>query len=135
MTSISSWMRDWKTEIMSISTAWKVSVFRVFWSAFSRILTEYGEVCVRMRTRKTPNTDTFHAEKFTLLSFTIFLDDCSIEQNAKFLRNKYKREMTSDEQNICLIRFISNKRKLLLIGAPIRSTEAERTVSGKRWLD
>ena len=41
-----------------------------FWSVFSRIRTEYGEVgvylriqsrCGKMRTRKTPNTGTFHA--------------------------------------------------------------------------
>ena len=34
------------------------------WSVFSRILREYGEIqseCGRMRTRKTPNTDSFHA--------------------------------------------------------------------------
>ena len=44
-----------------------------FWSAFSLIGTEYGEIlrysvslrieseCVKIRTRKTPNMDTFHA--------------------------------------------------------------------------
>ena len=39
-----------------------------FWSVFSRIRTEYGEYilrnqskCGKIRTRKTPNTDTFHA--------------------------------------------------------------------------
>ena len=37
---------------------------KLFWSAFSHIWTEYGEIqskCVKMRTRITPNTDTFHA--------------------------------------------------------------------------
>ena len=39
----------------------------LFWSAFSRIRTEYGEIrsirskCEKMRARITPNTDTFHA--------------------------------------------------------------------------
>ena len=39
----------------------------LFWSAYSRIRTEYGEILrispysVRMRTRITPNTDTFYA--------------------------------------------------------------------------
>ena len=41
-----------------------------FWSVFSRIRTEYGEIlrtlsiqseCGKIRTRKTPNTDTFLA--------------------------------------------------------------------------
>ena len=35
-----------------------------FWSLFSRIWTEYGEIkskCGKIRTRKAPNTDTFHA--------------------------------------------------------------------------
>ena len=37
-----------------------------FWSVFSRIRTEYGGIlriqseCGKIRTRKTPNTDTFH---------------------------------------------------------------------------
>ena len=43
----------------------------LFWSAFSRIWTEYGEYyvflriqskCGKMRTRLTPNTDTFYAD-------------------------------------------------------------------------
>ena len=36
----------------------------LFWSAFSRIRIEYGEiqsVCAKMPTRITPNTDTFYA--------------------------------------------------------------------------
>ena len=39
----------------------------LFWSAFSRIRTEYGEIpdilskCGKMRTRITPNTDTFYS--------------------------------------------------------------------------
>ena len=42
----------------------------LFWSAFSRIRTEYGGIrsispysvrMLKMRTRTTPNTDTFHA--------------------------------------------------------------------------
>ena len=41
-----------------------------FWSVFSRIQTEYGEIqiiqseCGKIWTRKTPNTDTFHAINF-----------------------------------------------------------------------
>ena len=50
-------------------TAWRVSVFGVSLAVFSRIWTEYREKrsvsvqseCGKMRTRKTPNTDTFHA--------------------------------------------------------------------------
>ena len=42
----------------------RCSYSEFFWSVFSHIWTEYGEISVRMgekRTRKTPNTDTFHA--------------------------------------------------------------------------
>ena len=41
----------------------KYPYLELFWSAFSRIRTEYGEIleCGKMRTRITPNTDTFHA--------------------------------------------------------------------------
>ena len=47
----------------------------LFWFTFSRIWTEYGEngvslhiqsECRKMRTRRTPNTDTFHAVNRTL---------------------------------------------------------------------
>ena len=50
-----------------------------FLSAFSRIWTEYGEIrsispysvqCGKIPTRKTPNTDTFHAVPFRILSNT-----------------------------------------------------------------
>ena len=38
----------------------------LFWSAFSRIRTEYGESeCEKMRTRITPDTDTFYAVVFS----------------------------------------------------------------------
>ena len=37
--------------------------FELFWSVFSRIRTEYGKI----RTRITPNTDTFHALQFCLI--------------------------------------------------------------------
>ena len=52
------------------NTAWKVSASEFSWSLFPHILTEDGEMplslhipfeCVKLRTRKTPNTDTFHA--------------------------------------------------------------------------
>ena len=53
----------WKATLIK-STAWKVSVFEVFWSVFSRIRTEYGEIrsissySVRMR----ENTDQINSE-------------------------------------------------------------------------
>ena len=49
-----------------------MSVFGVFWSAFFRIWTEYGEIrvslciqseCGKISTGKTSNTDNFHAVK------------------------------------------------------------------------
>ena len=46
--------------------AWKVSVLGVFWSVFSHIRTEYGEVfpysaqMSENMDQKIPNTDTFH---------------------------------------------------------------------------
>ena len=57
-------------EKVKLYNALKVSVFGVFWSVFSSIWTEYGEIrsispySVRMRDntdQKTPNMDTFHA--------------------------------------------------------------------------
>ena len=45
----------------------KCSYSELFWSVFSRIRTEYGEIlriqyeCRKMRTRIIPNTDTFYA--------------------------------------------------------------------------
>ena len=44
----------------------KCSYLELFWSVFFRIRTEYGEThihseCGKMRTRITPNTDTFYA--------------------------------------------------------------------------
>ena len=48
----------------------KCPYLEFFWSAFFRIWTEYGEMSLhiqfewgKMRIRKTPNTDTFHAVK------------------------------------------------------------------------
>ena len=44
-----------------------MSVFGVFWSVFSLIRTEYGgirSICGKIRTRKTSNSDTFHAVIF-----------------------------------------------------------------------
>ena len=51
--------------LQGYNTAWKVSTFGVFLSVFSRIRTEVS-LCIQSRygeiqTRKTPNTDTFHA--------------------------------------------------------------------------
>ena len=51
-------------------SAWKVSPYsEFFWSVFSFIRTEYGEIlslciqseCGKILTRKTPNADIFHA--------------------------------------------------------------------------
>ena len=54
-------------------TAWKVSAEELFWSVFSRVRTEYGEIrrygvslriqseCGKIRTSITPNMDTLHA--------------------------------------------------------------------------
>ena len=47
-------------------TVWKVFVFGILLVRIFRIWTEYGEIhiqskCGKIRTRKTPNTDTFHA--------------------------------------------------------------------------
>ena len=44
----------------------KCPYLELFWSTFSRIRTEYIEICGKMRTRITPNTDTFHAVMMTL---------------------------------------------------------------------
>ena len=54
----------------------------LFWSAFSRIQTEYGEIqsispysvqMWKMRTRITPNTDTFHAIHTALKIYFLFI--------------------------------------------------------------
>ena len=50
-----------------VNTAWKLSVFRVVWSVFSHIQTENREILSeypKLRTRKTPNRDTFHVVTF-----------------------------------------------------------------------
>ena len=48
----------------------KLPCLEIFWSVLSRIWTDYGEIgvsiriqseCGKIRTRKAPNTDTFHA--------------------------------------------------------------------------
>ena len=46
------------------------------WSVFSRIRTEYGEIlriqskCGKIKTRKTPNMDTFHAVSSSFIEST-----------------------------------------------------------------
>ena len=55
---ITNWIRQ------CISLRKKCPYSEFFWSIFSRIRTKYGEKrgkCWKIRTRKTPNTDTFHA--------------------------------------------------------------------------
>ena len=42
-----------------LKSIWKVLYSEFFWSIFSHIRTEYGKI----RTRKTPNTNTFHIVK------------------------------------------------------------------------
>ena len=51
------WGYIYLTKTWSMDTAWKVSVFGVFLSVFCCIQFGFGKI----RTRKTPNTDTFHA--------------------------------------------------------------------------
>ena len=59
-----------------ISLCKKCPYSELFWSAFSRIRTEYGEIlriqseCGKIRTRITPNTDTFHAVYTIKVIFT-----------------------------------------------------------------
>ena len=63
------------TEMLHSSTLGeKCPYSELFWSAFSRIWTEYGEEsfriqskCRKMRTGITPNTDTFYAVVYTAL--------------------------------------------------------------------
>ena len=56
-----------KLTMTSHSLREKCPYSELFWSAFSRIRTEYGEIlriqseCGKMWTRITPNTDTFYA--------------------------------------------------------------------------
>ena len=54
--------------VLSFTLRGKRPYSKFFWSVFSHIRTEYEEVslriqsnCRKIRTRKTPNTDTFHA--------------------------------------------------------------------------
>ena len=47
-------------QIFDKYTAWKVTLFGVFWSAFSCIRTKYGKIW----SRKTPHMVTFHAVVF-----------------------------------------------------------------------
>ena len=59
---------------MSISLRKECPYLELLWSAFSRIRTEYGEIqseCGKMRTRVTPNTDTFHEVYYAIISVTI----------------------------------------------------------------
>ena len=55
------------SDICLIRLRKKCPYSELFWSAFSRLRTEYGvslriqSECGKMRTRITPNTDTFHA--------------------------------------------------------------------------
>ena len=54
-------------------TTWKVSVFGVFWSVYSCIWTDWGDIqfkCGKLWTRKTPHMDTFRAA--SLLSLIHF---------------------------------------------------------------
>ena len=52
-------------EILMFYTVWKVSVFGVF-------LVCTQPECGKIRTRKTPNTDTFHAVLLTYFSLDVF---------------------------------------------------------------
>ena len=57
------------------------SYSELFWSVFSRIRTAYGEIlCGKIRTRLTPNTETFYAE----FSFQ-YLPKCPKRPNFKYI--------------------------------------------------
>ena len=69
------------SQIISPTLCQKSTYLEFFWSAFSCIRTEYGEIaCKKIRTRKTPNTDTFHAvQDLSKQSFSqIHLGDLSV---------------------------------------------------------
>ena len=53
-------MRGKYQEVRNVTLRKKCPYSELFWSVFSRIRTEYGEIR-KMRTRITPNTNTFHA--------------------------------------------------------------------------
>ena len=61
--------------IQCITLREKYPCLELFWSMFSRIRTEYGEIrsiqyseCRKMQTRITPNKDTFHVVSEPLTS-------------------------------------------------------------------
>ena len=62
-----------------VNTAWKVSVFwvflvRIFWHLYwIQTDTPYLSECGKIRTRKSPNTDTFHAVRISEIN--LFLED------------------------------------------------------------
>ena len=59
----------------SLALREKCPYSELFWSAFSRICAEYGQFeCGKIRTGKTPNTDTFYA--VLILSEEISDDMC-----------------------------------------------------------
>ena len=71
-----SCLRPFQTDIMKLQTLKlreKCPYSQLFWSAFSRIRTEYEvslriqSKCGKMRTRITPNTDTFYAVLWSYL--------------------------------------------------------------------
>ena len=59
------------------------------WSEFSHIRTDYGEIrsiqceCGKMRTRKTPNTDTFYA----VINKEAYLKPCQTSMMHYFCKN------------------------------------------------
>ena len=50
-------------KLSNISLGENCPYLEFFWSAFSRIRIEYGEILDKVRTRKTLNTATFYAER------------------------------------------------------------------------
>ena len=53
---------DYDYEVQTVYTSWKVSIFGVF-------LVRIQSKCGKIWTRKTPNTDTFHAVLYIILIF------------------------------------------------------------------
>ena len=59
---LNSWVWNESGKVVRLWLLRKKSPYsELFWSVFSHIRTDYGEIKSRIRTRITPSTDTFHA--------------------------------------------------------------------------
>ena len=69
-----------------------VQIRSYFWSVFSRIRTEYGEISVfsqnagKYEPEKTPSLDTFHAV-FVFCNTTCFVSECHTAKNKHYIFN------------------------------------------------